>query len=178
MHKQPQTAYIYLFAAALFIFVADQSIKIFLLQKAQHMYMLPRAALYDKILDLYETGIVNIRLVFNHGVAFSMFSFLHGTLKWLQLALLGAILLYVIRFSKRCFFLPVGIMLGAGFSNIFDRFIHGGVVDYIYWHLWFHFAIFNFADVMIDIAVAWIVLLNLRPSFCAESSDTPQTHVS
>ncbi|DAB32382.1 MAG TPA: signal peptidase II, partial [Sulfurospirillum sp. UBA11407] len=41
----------------------------------------------------------------------------------------------------------------------YDRFIHGGVVDYFYWHRWFEFAVFNFADVMINIAVALILLI-------------------
>jgi len=40
----------------------------------------------------------------------------------------------------------------------FDRFVHGGVVDYVAWHCGFDFAVFNYADVMIDIAIAWILL--------------------
>lgn len=53
--------------------------------------------------------------------------------------------------------LPLGIIFGAGFSNVLDRFIHGGVVDYIFWHYQFEFAIFNFADVMIDLGVVLIL---------------------
>lgn len=58
--------------------------------------------------------------------------------------------------------LPLGIILGAGSSNIYDRFVYGGVVDYIYWHCGFNFAIFNFADVMIDLGVAIILYINYK----------------
>ena len=49
------------------------------------------------------------------------------------------------------------MIFAAGISNILDRFIHGGVVDYIFWHYGFEFAIFNFADVMINLGVAMIL---------------------
>ena len=57
-------------------------------------------------------------------------------------------------------------MLGGAFSNIYDRFVHGGVVDMVFWHCGFDFAVFNFADVMIDIAVVWFLLLHFKPNFC------------
>jgi signal peptidase II len=33
------------------------------------------------------------------------------------------------------------------------------VVDYIAWHCGFNFAVFNFADVAIDLAVVWILIM-------------------
>jgi signal peptidase II len=57
-------------------------------------------------------------------------------------------------------------MVGAGLSNVADRFIYGGVVDYVYWHCGFNFAVFNAADVMIDIAVVWLLILNFKPQMC------------
>ena len=94
-------------------------------------------------------------LTFNKGVAFSMFAFLGENLKFIQLGLILALAVYV--FSQKELFgahyLPFGILLGGGVSNVLDRFIHGGVVDYVAWHKWFEFAVFNFADVMIDLAI-------------------------
>ena len=148
------------------VFFIDQSIKEFFVLKAMQMYGVPQDFLYTHAVDLYETAYVNMRLVFNYGVAFSMFSFLESSLKWIQLLLISGALIYVVRLNKRCYSLPSGILIGAGLSNIYDRFIHGGVVDYVYWHYGFNFAIFNFADVMIDLSVAWILLLNLKPRFC------------
>lgn len=99
-------------------------------------------------------------LTFNKGVAFSMFAFLGENLKFIQLALILGLLAWLI-YEKELFkthAIEFGILAGAGSSNIFDRFLHGGVVDYVFWHKWFEFAVFNFADVMIDFAVAVLLI--------------------
>lgn len=111
---------------------------------------------------------IDLILVFNKGVAFSMLSFLDEWLKWLQLLIITGVMLYVYRLRTACYMFPTGILVGAGLSNVFDRFIHTGVVDYVAWHCGFNFAVFNFADVMIDVAVAWLLLLNLRPQWCEQ----------
>lgn len=114
----------------------------------------------------YYTECIDLILVYNKGVAFSMFAFLEESLKWIQLALLAGVVGYTLWLKKTCYLLPAGIMVGAGLSNVYDRFIHGGVVDYVYWHCGFNFAVFNFADVMIDFAVLWLMILNFRPQYC------------
>ncbi|MDD5373017.1 MAG: signal peptidase II [Sulfurimonas sp.] len=114
----------------------------------------------------YYTDCIDLILVYNKGVAFSMFAFLDESLKYIQSVLIFGILLYIIYLREVCYAFPAGLMLGGAFSNIYDRFVHGGVVDMVYWHCGFDFAVFNFADVMIDIAVAWILLLNFKPKFC------------
>ncbi len=114
----------------------------------------------------YYTECIDLILVYNRGVAFSMFAFLEEALKWIQIALLSGVVGYTLWLKKNCYILPVGIMVGAGASNVYDRFIHGGVVDYVYWHCGFDFAVFNFADVMIDVAVVWLLILNFKPKLC------------
>lgn len=104
-------------------------------------------------------------LVFNKGVAFSLLEFLGESLKYLQLFLLLALFVFGIYnglISR--FFVAFGLIFGAGGSNVLDRFIHDGVVDYIYWHYGFEFAIFNFADVMIDIGIGIVLLSMLQSS--------------
>ncbi|MBL0686781.1 MAG: lipoprotein signal peptidase [Sulfurospirillum sp.] len=103
-------------------------------------------------------------LTYNKGVAFSMLSFLDTSLKYFQLALILGIVLYLILKKDvfKDYFIPAGALLGAGCSNLYDRFIHGGVVDYFYWHKWFNFAVFNFADVMINFSVILILFLSYR----------------
>lgn len=125
------------------VFIADQAIKNIFVEGFR-----------------YYTDYIDLILVFNKGVAFSMFAFLAESLKWLQLALLAGVLAYTLWLKEKRYLVPVGIMVGAGLSNVADRFIHGGVVDYVYWHYGFSFAVFNFADVMIDIAVLWLFILN------------------
>ena len=108
----------------------------------------------------YYTDCIDLILVFNKGVAFSMFAFLKEWLKWIQIVLISGVVLYTLYLNNRIYSVPVGILVGAGFSNVYDRFLHGGVVDMVYWHCGFDFAVFNFADVMIDIAVVWLLWIN------------------
>ncbi|CZE46203.1 signal peptidase II [Campylobacter geochelonis] len=99
-------------------------------------------------------------LTFNKGVAFSMFAFLDEWLKILQLVLIIALFIYLV-YQKELLhehWVAFALLLGAGSSNLLDRFIHSGVVDYVFWHKWFEFAVFNFADVMINLAVAIIFI--------------------
>lgn len=131
------------------VFIADQGLKTVFVEGFRS---------YNQCIDLI--------LVYNKGVAFSMFAFLEESLKWIQLALLAGVIGYTLWLKQKCYLIPVSIMVGAGLSNVADRFIHGGVVDYVYWHCGFDFAVFNAADVMIDIAVLWIVILNFKPKMC------------
>ena len=114
----------------------------------------------------YYTECIDLILVYNRGVAFSMLSFLDEWLKYIQLVMVMGVLGYMFYLKKLCYALPGGLLLGGAFSNIYDRFIHGGVVDMVYWHCGFNFAVFNFADVMIDIAVVWLLILNWKPHLC------------
>ena len=109
---------------------------------------------------------ISLVLTYNYGVAFSMFSFLEGNLKYIQIAIMAAGLIYLI-VNKKVFedyYIPTSLLLAGGVSNIYDRFIHGGVVDYVYWHCGFDFAIFNLADVLIDLAVVLILIINYKSS--------------
>ena len=141
---------IWIFAlSAIGIFVIDQNIKSIFIDGYSY---------YGKCISFI--------LTYNKGVAFSMFSFLGNNLKYIQSILLGGVGVYII-LRKDLFIkysLPLGILFGAGSSNIFDRFIHGGVVDYVYWHCGFKFAIFNFADVMIDLSVIIILFITYKHS--------------
>jgi len=114
----------------------------------------------------YYTECIDLILVYNKGVAFSMLSFLDEWLKYIQLVMVVGVLGYIFYLKKLCYAFPGGLLLGGAFSNIYDRFIHGGVVDMVYWHCGFNFAVFNFADVMIDVAVVWLLILNWKPHLC------------
>lgn len=108
----------------------------------------------------YHGSFVDLILVYNKGVAFSMLSFLGVNLKYLQLGLIALLLGYLLGQKEllRSHTAAFGLILGGGCSNILDRFIHPGVVDYIFWHKWFEFAVFNFADIMINLGVAIILI--------------------
>ncbi len=108
----------------------------------------------------YESSIIDIVLVFNKGVAFSLLSFLEGSLKYLQILLILGLFIFLMRQIElfKAHTIEFGMVFGAGVSNILDRFVHGGVVDYVYYHYGFDFAIFNLADVVIDVGVGVLLL--------------------
>jgi signal peptidase II len=108
----------------------------------------------------WQSRCISLELHLNRGVAFSMFAFLGEYLKWIQVLLVSALTYYL--FSQRVVAehpLLSGTLFGAAVGNLYDRFSEGAVVDYFYWHCGFDFAVFNFADVMIDLAVAGFAII-------------------
>lgn len=133
---------------------------VFLLDQAIKWYFVLSG--YQQGDVIYGTNVISLLLVYNKGVAFSMLAFLQEWLKYLQIALLVGIFFYLCKHTEmlKAHSIALGMIFGAGISNVLDRFIHGGVVDYIFWHYKFEFAIFNFADVMINAGVA-LILFNV-----------------
>ena len=124
------------FIAFFAVFIVDQLIKMLFLHGFE-----------------WHSKCISLVLAINKGVAFSMLSFLGEYLKYLQLFLiLGLFYFFYKENILKKHPLISGIFFGAAVSNLLDRFIRGGVVDYVYWHCFFDFAIFNFADVMIDLS--------------------------
>jgi len=149
MHNKTLRLSAILFFTLAGIFIIDQNIKMLFVDGFR-----------------YYTECIDLILVYNKGVAFSMLAFLDEWLKYIQSLLVIIILIYIINMKKICYAFPAGLMLGGAFSNVYDRFIHGGVVDMVYWHCGFNFAVFNFAEVMIDVAVVWFLFLNFKPHWC------------
>ena len=149
MHNQTLRLALILLFSLVGVFIIDQNIKMLFVDGFR-----------------YYTECIDLILVYNRGVAFSMLSFLEEWLKYLQLVIVAGVLGYIFYLKKICFAFPAGVLLGGAFSNIYDWFIHGGVVDMVYWHCGFNFAVFNFADAMIDVAVVWILVLNYKPKLC------------
>ncbi len=136
-------AYVIFLLSAIGVFIIDQNIKTLFVE------------------GYYRQGAcIDLVLHYNRGVAFSMFAFLGPYLKWIQALLIGGILIYIFKegYLRRYAF-PLGLLIGGALGNLYDRFERGAVVDYVAWHCGFDFAVFNFADVMIDLGIAWIVLM-------------------
>ena len=109
---------------------------------------------------------MSLQLAYNYGVAFSMFAFLDEYLKYIQLSIVlaGCIYLYKNQDVFEDYYIPIGLLFAGGLSNILDRFTYGGVVDYLYWHYGFEFAIFNLADMIINLSVAIIIYKQIKES--------------
>jgi len=125
------------------IFILDQGIKdLFYLQH------------FD-----WQSKCISLELHLNKGVAFSMLEFLGDNLKWVQLSLVA--LLVFLAYSEKWlekYPLSLGLVAGGAVGNLYDRFNINAVVDYVYWHCGFNFAVFNLADVMIDLGIGLIIL--------------------
>jgi signal peptidase II len=120
----------------------------------------PQVPLIGSYLSLYYTR--------NRGAAFRIFSS-NGPVLFVLLAIAVAVivLLYLRMFktgpllSKLAFGLILG---GAVGNNVFDRLIHGSVVDFIWFQIpqiGFSFAIFNLADAAITTGVVLLFLILL-----------------
>jgi len=109
---------------------------------------------------LIKGNYADLELHFNRGVAFSMLAFLGPYMKWVQagLVLLLLFIIYKEKYLERYAF-PAGLLIGGAIGNVYDRFMHIGVVDYVAWHYKFNYAVFNYADVAIDVAFVIIVLM-------------------
>ena len=116
-----------------------------------------------------ETSCITFGYVLNKGVAFSLFSFLGKYLKWILLTLIAALGVYLYR-NKLLAKHPLifGMLFGAAVGNLYDRFFYGGVIDYVYWHCGFDFAVFNFADVMIDLSVVLLLYFHFKEGRVAQ----------
>jgi len=131
-------------------FMIDQNIKVWAVESVNGVE-------YATILK----GVcIDLELHYNKGVAFSMFAFLGPYLKWLQALLVGMILFFIFKENYlRRYAFPLGLLIGGALGNVYDRFIHEGVVDYVAWHCGFRYSVFNYADVAIDVAIAWIIVM-------------------
>lgn len=111
--------------------------------------------------SIMKGSCIDLELHYNRGVAFSMLAFLGDNLKWLQLVLIVGIIFYIFYEGYiKTLAVPLGLVVGGALGNLYDRFIHEGVVDYVAWHCGFNFAVFNYADVMIDLGFFIILLIS------------------
>lgn len=137
---------------AIFVLVIDQAIKILV-----QFYALSSN-------PIFTTKFIDIVLVYNKGIAFSMGLFLGEWLRWIIFILLIVFTIMLIKnddlFKK--YYIYFGFIVGAGFSNLLDRFNYAGVVDYIFWHYGFKFAVFNLADAIINISLVCIMIMHIR----------------
>lgn len=104
-------------------------------------------------------GLLRLRLVFNTGAAFSLFT---GAAVWLGVVSLAVGLLLVVWIQRhpempRWQWLGLGSLLGGAVGNGIDRWRLGGVVDFLEF-VPVQFPVFNVADVAINVAVVCLIL--------------------
>ncbi|WP_447728151.1 signal peptidase II [Sphingomonas koreensis] len=157
------------FALAALIFVADQAMKAFVVEKLGIAY---KGALME-ILPFFD-----LRFVANNGVSLGLLAAETEWMRWALVAvtalIAGGVGFWMAREKNRGDLLALALVLGGALGNIVDRVRFGYVVDYADLHFgeWRPFLVFNVADAAITIGV---VILLIRALFVREK---PKAEVS
>ena len=142
---------IYLFFVFL-IFISDRLSKIYIINESL------------KNLDnfILKSTYLNIRLIWNEGIAFGLLSFddkaLYHSLSLLILVII-LVIIYMIIKSEGLKKFSLMLILGGALGNFYDRIAYGAVPDFIDFHVnGFHWFIFNIADIFISIGVFALIV--------------------
>ena len=146
--------YIYLFFVFL-IFISDRLSKIYVINESL------------KNLDnfILKSTYLNIRLIWNEGIAFGLLSFddkaLYHSLSLLILVII-LVIIYMIIKSDGLKKFSLMLILGGALGNFYDRIAYGAVPDFIDFYVnGFHWFIFNIADIFISIGVFALIVLEI-----------------
>jgi signal peptidase II len=133
------------------VFFADRITKLWALQNL-------------KLKDILVSPYLNLSLVWNKGVSWGLFSsdsqfgfyFLTFVIV-IVVVLFAAHTFLMLKRNKESIFFEILILAGA-VSNLLDRFLYRGVIDFIDFHIGFwHWPTFNLADVFVVVGVFGIV---------------------
>jgi signal peptidase II len=144
-------------AIAVLLFAADQASKGYILHGlkldlGQSHYLLP---------------IFNFTLTHNYGVSLGMFTAESDTMRWILVAVTGAIAVVVtvwmLREKKLADIAALALILGGALGNIKDRYDLGYVVDFLDLHFgdFRPFLVFNLADAAITVGVVILLARSL-----------------
>lgn len=146
---------------ALLVFVADIGIKMVVMNSMGYGW--------ENRIEILP--FFNLLYVHNYGAAFSFLSDQAGWQRWFFTAIAFVVTGLLAFWMRR---LPVSdkwnniayaLIIGGAVGNVFDRVVHGFVVDYLdfYWGN-YHWPAFNLADSAICIGAAMIILDSFRSS--------------
>lgn len=119
--------------------------------------------------ELYERLPVvpsfNITLLHNRGAAFSFLNDAGGWQRWFFVLLALGISVYLLQWLRKlpahrlCLAIALALILGGAIGNLWDRLLHGFVVDFIqvYYQQWY-FPAFNVADSAITVGAVLLLV--------------------
>lgn len=105
------------------------------------------------------SGAFELRYAQNTGMAFSLFNDRPYWLLCLISIILGIIIFTSIKTKKLS--LSMAFILAGGLANLTDRFLYGYVIDFIN-PIFMDFAIFNLADISLNIGVLILFIESFR----------------
>ncbi len=137
---------------------------IFLLDRLSKIYVI---YLDKKFLgsELLSSKFLNIRLIWNEGIAFGLLSF-NETIFYNALTFLILIVILIIFFmlykSNGIKKFSLMMILGGAIGNVYDRISYKAVPDFIDFHIGnFHWFIFNVADIFITLGVIFMIIIEI-----------------
>jgi signal peptidase II len=142
--------YVALLITATVIVVVDQATKTLALE-----------SLADGPIDVIE-GILTLRLTFNPGGAFGVLQGVPNFFLIASVVIVVFILYWTRTVHSAAWAIPLGLVLGGGLGNLFDRVFRdtdGRVVDFVDLHVW---PVFNVADSAITIGVIALLVMSFR----------------
>ena len=147
-----------LFISSSFIFL------IFLLDRVSKAYVI---YLNDKLLgiEILSSKFLNIRLIWNEGIAFGLLSFNDKIIYNLLTFIIFIIILIIFFMVLKSYGLKkysLLMILGGALGNVYDRIFYGAVPDFIDFHIGnFHWFIFNVADIFITLGVIFMIIIEI-----------------
>jgi signal peptidase II len=138
-----------------FIFISDRLSKIYVINESTKNSN-------DYIL---ESNYLNIRLIWNEGVAFGLFSFddkvLYHSLT-LLISIIILVIFYMIITNSGLKKYSLILVIGGALGNFYDRIFFGAVPDFIDFHINnFHWFIFNLADIFITLGILFMIVIEI-----------------
>ena len=125
----------------------------------------------DTHLQMYQQvpvidGLFSFTLAYNPGAAFSFLANAGGWQRWFFMAVAvgvsGMLIIWLARLPRRKIMEPLALalILGGALGNLYDRIVHGHVVDFIlvHWQQSWFFPAFNLADSAITVGAALLIL--------------------
>ncbi len=109
--------------------------------------------------------VFDLRLSYNTGAAFSFLADAGGLQRWFFAAVGIVVSVMLVVWMKRTprwqWWVGVAqaLVLGGALGNLYDRIVHGYVVDFISLHYGeYYFAVFNLADVAISVGATLLII--------------------
>ena len=140
---------------------------IFLLDRVSKTYVI---YLNDKLLgiEILSSKFLNIRLIWNEGIAFGLLSFNDKIIYNLLTFIIFIIILIIFFMVLKSYGLKkysLLMILGGAIGNVYDRIFYGAVPDFIDFHIGnFHWFIFNVADIFITLGVIFMIIIEITGS--------------
>ena len=125
--------------------------------------------------QIFSSEFLNIKLIWNQGIAFGLFSFNENYVYNILTTLIAFVILVIlIMILKNDGFKRFSLLMimGGALGNIYDRIFFLAVPDFFDFHVGnFHWFIFNVADIFITFGVIFMILIEITDNNKIKSYD-------